>query len=78
MPGDVGIYTRVRGGISISQLVSGTIPEPTHTLKWGEDMPAHVVKALENGETALLHDEAGNPYSLVLKDYFGTIREQKL
>lgn len=76
---DVGIYTRAgKQGISISQLLSGTIPKPTHVLKWGEDMPAHVVEALLNGETALLQDEAGNPYSIVLKDFFGTTREQKL
>ena len=65
-------------GISISQLLSGTIPKPTHALKWGEDMPTYVAEALSNGETAVLLDEAGNPYSIVLKDFFGTTREQKL
>jgi len=62
---DVGIYTRAGGqGISISQLLNDTIPEPTHTLQWGEDMSANVVEALLNGETAMLLDEDGNPYSM--------------
>ena len=47
-------------------------------LKWGEDMPAHVVQALLNGETAVLLDEAGKPYSIVLKDWYGNTREQKI
>lgn len=62
-------------GVSVSQLISGTIPEPTHTLKWGEDIPKDVLEALDNGETAILLDEDGAPFSILLKDYFGTIRE---
>ena len=65
-------------GVSVSQLLSGTIPEPTHTLKWGEDIPKDILEALERGEVALLNDEQGNPYSTILKDQFGTIREQRI
>jgi len=64
-------------GVSVTQLLMDTIPEPTHTLNWGEDIPLDIRRALDNGETAILNDINGNPYSLVLKDYFGTIREQK-
>jgi len=65
-------------GVSISQLLTGTIPAPTHQLKWGEDMTAEVMEALKRGETAMLHDEAGNPHSLVLMDSDGHIREKRV
>lgn len=65
-------------GISVSQLLSGTIPEPTHTLEWGKDIPKDVLKALDDGETATLLGEDREPYSIILKDQFGTIREQRI
>ena len=66
------------GGVSIGKLLTGTIPDPIHDLIWGEDIPEAVMRDLRNGETALLHDEAGKPYSHVLIDGFGTIRERRL
>jgi len=69
---------RLGGGVSVTALLTGTIPEPTHDLKWGENIPEHVMIALHNGETAILRDSNGNPYSLVLIDYFGTIREKRI
>ena len=65
-------------GVSLTQALTGTIPEPKHMLRWGENIPPEIMEALRNGETALLHDAEGKPYSLVLIDYFGTIREKRV
>ena len=48
----------------------------THHLRWGEDIPKDVMSALCNGETAVLHDPDGKPYSIVVKDCYGQIREK--
>lgn len=65
-------------GASIFQVFTGTVPGPTWWLRWGEDIPAEVMEALRRGETAMLHDEAGNPHSLVLMDTYGQIREKRV
>ncbi len=65
-------------GTSIDQLFSGTIPEPSYVLNWGEDIPSNIMEALRRGETATLNDKDGNPYSRVLMDSYGTIREKCL
>lgn len=64
-------------GISISQAATGTIPEPTHRLEWGEDMPPEIREALRQGETAMQYKD-GKPNKLILMDYFGTIRERRV
>jgi len=46
-------------------------------LTWGENIPPEIMTALRNGETAILHDEEGKPYCLVLMDFFGAIRESR-
>jgi hypothetical protein len=70
-------YASTGVGVSIGQLLTGTIPKPTRELKWGENIPPEIMTALRNGETALLKDADGNPHSVVLMDYFGTIREKQ-
>lgn len=70
--------TKFGGGISITAAITGTIPTPKHELKWGENIPKDVMAALHAGETAMLHDPDGNPHELLLMDYFGTIREQRV
>lgn len=65
-------------GVSIEQLLTGSIPAPTYWLRWGEDIPAEAMQALRRGETAMLHDADGNPYSRVLMDSYGTIRETRV
>jgi hypothetical protein len=52
---------------------------PKLELKWGEDMPPAIMEALKRGDgPALLRDPDGNPYSLVIIDSLGTIREMIL
>jgi hypothetical protein len=63
-------------GVALTQVVLDRIPEPTHSLKWGEDMPVDIQEALARGETAILNDVNGEPYSFVLKDNSGQTREQ--
>lgn len=65
-------------GVSISALLTGTIPKPTHNLDWVSDIPAETMEAMRNGETALLHGPDGEPHSILLMDYFGTIREKRI
>ena len=62
-------------GVSIGAAILGTIPNPTHRINWGENIPPHVKEALRNGETAMLV-KGGKDYALILMDYFGTIREK--
>lgn len=64
--------------ISIGQLIYDKIPEPTLRLNWGENIPREIYQKLKDGEVAILFDENGNPYSEILIDYFGTIRERKI
>jgi hypothetical protein len=53
-------------GISIDQLFSGTIPEPTIDLVWGKDIPPEIMERLKGGETAILHDKEGKPWKFIL------------
>jgi len=63
-------------GVSIGQLLTGTIPDPRHKLNWGEDIPPHIMEALRSGETAMLYDEDGNEHSIILMDTYGQLREK--
>lgn len=65
-------------GISIGQLLTDTIPEPTWILNWGEDISPDVMQALRTGETAILNNMNGEPYAHILIDEFGTIRERRI
>lgn len=65
-------------GVSLTQLLTNTILAPIYTLKWGEDIPPEIMEAMRNGQTAILLGEDGKPYSWVMMDYFGTIREKQL
>ena len=51
---------------------------PIHHLKWGENIPESVMNAMREGQPAMLHDQEGNPYSILLIDFFGAIRERFL
>lgn len=62
-------------GVSIEKLLAGEIPDPTHRLEWGRDVPQYVHEALAIGETAVLYDRNGQPHSLVLMDQHGQYRE---
>ncbi len=64
--------------ISIGHLFDNSIPEPTHVLKWGEDIPKHIGLAMLNGETALLLTYRGLPFKRIFKDVYGTIREGEI
>ena len=55
-----------------------SIPEPTVTTKWGEDLGEEQKKALESGQSVLLLNPQGEPHSVLIKDYYGTIRERKI
>lgn len=65
-------------GVSISALLSGTIPNPTNNLAWDADIPSETMEKMRNGETVLLHGPDGQPHSILLMDYFGTIREKRV
>jgi len=69
---------KVAGVVSVVQIKVGTLPEAKHTLKWGEDLPPHIRQALKDGETAILNDADGKPYSHVIMDSYGTIREKRI
>lgn len=66
------------GGVSVLAALTGTIPAPVHHLRWGENIPKEVMTAMHKGQTAMLHDADGKPYALLLMDYYGTIREQRV
>ena len=51
---------------------------PTFCLNWGEDISPENKKKLEKGEVGLLCDKEDIPYSYVLLDSFGEIRELKI
>lgn len=63
------------GGVDVGAALTGTIPEPTVRLLWGEDITFFQKDALYEGKTALLLDKKFKPYSIVLMDSYGTIRE---
>ena len=65
-------------GVSIGQLLTGTIPKPTIRLEWAEDIGPENMARLEAGETAVLHGADGKPYAHILMDYYGTLREKRL
>lgn len=62
-------------GVSVLAAMTGMVPKPNHMLKWNDDIPPAVSAAMRNGETALLHDAEGRPFKVILRDYYGTIRE---
>ncbi len=64
-------------GVPLGKVLMDRVPEPSHTLEWGKDISPEILQALRNGETATLNDEKGNPYSTVLMDMFGNIREKR-
>lgn len=47
------------------------------TLNWAENIPQDYMEGMNNGEVFTLLDIEGNPYSQVLKDSYGTIRERR-
>jgi hypothetical protein len=65
-------------GVSITQLLTGTIPEPTIRLEWGEYISEENMKLLRSGQTAVLYDVDGNPFSYVLMDFYGQLREKRV
>ncbi len=65
-------------GVSIGQLLTETIPEPTRVIGWDEDIPADVMEAMRKGETVTVLGKDGQPSRVILMDYFGTIRERLL
>jgi hypothetical protein len=66
-------------GCSLSQILAGGGPWPTYILKWGEDMPKPVLKALkEDGEAALLLDANGEVYSMVVYNDMVGMREMSV
>lgn len=65
-------------GCDVGQALAGTLPEPTRKLVWGKNIPPDILAALKDGERATLYDEDDKPYSSVLMDSFGTIREKRL
>ncbi len=48
------------------------------TLEWGKDISEENMNLLKQGEVFTLLDEDGEPYCLILKDSFGTIREKRI
>lgn len=71
-------FTSVSIGVSLSQVLMGAVPEPTHTIQWGNDIPGIVMHALRLGETATRLGEDGQPEAIILMDTYGTIREREL
>jgi len=61
--------------LSVNQL---SFPKPILRLNWGENIPKDIFQKLKEGEVAILYGEDNNPYSEVLMDYFGTIRERRI
>jgi hypothetical protein len=64
-------------GVDIGQLLSGTIPKPKWTKRWKEPLSQEMMQALQNSETIELLNQNNKPYSLLLMDHYGTIREKK-
>jgi hypothetical protein len=66
-------------GASLSQVLAGGGPWPTYILKWGEDMPKHILKALkEDGEAALILNPEGEVYSMVVYNDMVGMREMSV
>jgi hypothetical protein len=66
-------------GCSLSQILSGGGPWPTYILKWGEDMPKHIHKALkEDGEAALILDANGEVFSMIVYNELVGMREMSV
>jgi hypothetical protein len=66
-------------GCTLSQILAGGGPWPTYILKWGEDMPKHILKALkEDGEAALLLDADGEVFSMVVYNDIVGMREMSV
>jgi len=63
-------------GVSLDRVLSGRTPIPTYILKWGENMPPNVVKALkEDGESALILNENGGVHSMIVWNEIVGMRE---
>jgi len=63
-------------GCSLSQILNGGGPWPTYILKWGENMPDHIRKALkEDGEAALILDADGEVFSMIVYNDLVGMRE---
>lgn len=72
---DVGIDR----GVTLDQIMSGRTPFPTYILKWGEDMPPNIRKALkEDGESALILKENGEVHSMIVWNKFVGMREMSV
>lgn len=67
-----GIGRRVNYGEDTKRRVFKALPR---TLQWGKDISPENMKLLRSGRSFLLLDKHGRPYSIVLMDTFGTIRE---
>ncbi len=48
------------------------------TTNWGDDLSAENKQALNDAEIVVLLDRDGKPYSTLLRDGFGTLREKRL
>lgn len=68
---------KVNSGVSIDQILHGG-PWPTYILKWGESMPPDVLKALQEGEAALLLDIDGRVKSMVVYNEIVGMREMSV
>lgn len=60
-----------QNGVSIGHFLTGTISKPTHVLSLGESIPPSILSATRK-------EAEGKPYSIVLVEAFGTIREKRL
>lgn len=65
-------------GVSLNQILSGRTPFPTYILKQGENMPKSVLNALREGESALILDEHGEVYSMIVWDNLVGMREMSV
>lgn len=66
-------------GVSLNQILGGRTPFPTYILLWGENMPPHIGRALkEDGESALILNEDGKVYSMIVWNEFVGFREMSV
>ncbi len=64
-------------GVSVGQLLTGTIPQPSLRLRFGQDIPPDVMEAMRNGGVVEIIDGEGHRMATLLMDYYGTIREKR-
>ena len=65
-------------GTPISKLLNGDGPWPTYILKWGENMPPDILRALkEDGEAALIVKD-GEVFSMIVYNEFVGMREMSV